>query len=85
MFLFSLSSRGGTPREKYYQLALTTPGTSPASARSRKQIRQIPNLRKYARERPHLLQRVYPRTLNFGTRFDFAIQDFFATFPPSVR
>ena len=28
-----------------YQLALTTPGISPASARRRKQIRQRPNLR----------------------------------------
>jgi hypothetical protein len=48
-------------------------------------MRQMPKRRRYARDRPHLLQRLYERTLNFGVRFDFAIQDFFATIPPSVR
>ncbi len=43
-------------------------------------MRQIPKRRKYARERPQRLQRVYPRTLNFGVRLLCAIQDFLATF-----
>src|SRR5882672_8235519 len=42
----------------FYQLALTTPGTCPCSARSRKQIRHRLNLRRYARGRPQRLQRV---------------------------
>jgi hypothetical protein len=62
-----------------YQLAFVTPGISPCSASSRKQIRQTPNLRRYARERPHRLHRLYDLTLNFGGFFAFAIQDFFAT------
>jgi hypothetical protein len=36
-----------------YQLALRTPGISPRSAISRKQIRQIPNFLMNARGRPH--------------------------------
>ncbi len=35
-----------------HQLAFLTPGIIPESARSRKQIRQMPNFRRYARERP---------------------------------
>jgi len=48
-------------------------------------MRQMPNLRRYARGRPHLLHLKYARTLNFGGLFDFAIKHFFATdspFPP---
>jgi len=43
-----------TPQSSFliYQLAFLTPGIIPESARSRKQIRQSPNFRKYARERP---------------------------------
>src|SRR5689334_5058373 len=41
----------------HYQLAFTTPGTSPLSASSRKHRRHISNLRMYARGRPHSLQR----------------------------
>ena len=36
------------------------------------------NLRKYPRGRPQRLQRVYAREENFGVRFDFAINDFYA-------
>jgi hypothetical protein len=36
-----------------YQLDLRTPGISPASDFSRKQIRQIPNFRMNALGRPH--------------------------------
>src|SRR2546430_3762932 len=42
----------------FYQLAFTTPGICPWSARSRKQIRHRLNLRRYARGRPQRLQRV---------------------------
>lgn len=66
-----------TPRDAY-QLDLTTPGSSPCSAMFRKQIRQIPNLRRKARGRPHRGQRLYFLTLNLGVRFAFAINDFFA-------
>jgi hypothetical protein len=38
----------------------------------------MPKSRMYARGRPHRLQRLYPRTLNFGFLFAFAIIDFFA-------
>jgi len=61
------------------------PGIFPSSASSRKQMRQTPNLRIYARGRPHLLHLKYALTLNFGGLFAFAIKHFFATdspFPP---
>jgi hypothetical protein len=41
-----------------YQLAFTTPGIFPSSESSLKQILQIPNLLRYARERPHRPQRL---------------------------
>jgi hypothetical protein len=41
-------------------------------------MRQIPNLRRNARARPQRWQRVYFLTLNLGSRFAFAINDFFA-------
>jgi hypothetical protein len=77
IFLCSVPLSFSTRR--VYQLALTTPGISPERANSRKQIRQMPNFLRYARERPHRLHLLYERTLNFGGLFDFAIQDFFAT------
>src|SRR5262249_40088067 len=46
-----------------YQLLLMTPGISPRNASSRKQRRHISNLRRYARERPQRLQRLFTRTL----------------------
>src|SRR5215218_960836 len=41
-----------------YQLDFVRPGMYPSCASSRRQIRQTPNLRKYARERPQRLQRL---------------------------
>src|SRR6056300_1635323 len=49
-----------------YQLLLVTPGSSPACAISRRHTRHKPNLRYTECGRPHLVQRVYARTLNFG-------------------
>src|SRR5271168_3067010 len=51
-----------------YQLDLTTPGISPRSASWRKHKRQRPNLRRYARGRPQILQRLCWRLENFGLR-----------------
>ena len=62
-----------------YQLALRTPGIKPWSANLRKQMRQMPNLRYTARGRPHSLQRLSRRVLNFGVRFALAIFDLLAT------
>src|SRR4051794_30364322 len=61
-----------------YQLDLRTPGSSPAWAISRRQIRHRPNLRKTACGRPHRWQRVYPRTANFGLRAALLISAFLA-------
>src|SRR3989442_3388350 len=49
-----------------YQLALVTPGISPFSASWRKHSRQMPNLRRNARGRPHRLQRLCFRLENLG-------------------
>jgi hypothetical protein len=62
-----------------YQLALTTPGMSPERASCLKQIRQRSNFLRYPRGRPHLRQRVYLRTANFGVRRAFAMSDVLAT------
>jgi hypothetical protein len=43
-----------------------TPGISPRSASWRKHKRQMPNLRRNARGRPHRLQRLCLRVENFG-------------------
>jgi len=64
-----------------HQLALRTPGISPRSAISRKQIRQSPNLRRKARARPQRAQRLRCRTSNFGFLRDFSINAFLAIFP----
>ena len=61
-----------------HQDAFRTPGIIPNNANSRKQIRQTPKRRRYARDRPQRLQRLCACTLNFGLRFAFSIQDFFA-------
>jgi hypothetical protein len=61
-----------------YQLDLMTPGSSPLSAILRKQIRQMPNLRKKARGRPQSGQRLYARALNFDFRFALAMSAFLA-------
>jgi len=49
-----------------YQLDFETPGISPRSASPRKHKRQMPNLRRNARGRPHSLQRLCRRVENFG-------------------
>src|SRR5688572_31867425 len=67
-----------------YQLAFRTPGIIPESDRSRKQIRQMPNFRRNARERPHRPQRLCCRTWNFGLRLDFSIMAFRAIQKHSV-
>ena len=41
-------------------------------------MRQMPNFRRNALGRPHRWHRLYFLTLNFGVRFDFSINDFFA-------
>src|SRR6185312_2895369 len=56
-----------------YQLALVTPGISPAKAYLRKQMRQSENLRRKPRGRPQFLQRFRSRTLNFGIFSSLAI------------
>jgi hypothetical protein len=49
-----------------YQDDFMTPGISPCSASLRKHKRQMPNLRRNARGRPHRLQRLCCRLENFG-------------------
>src|SRR5581483_451616 len=49
-----------------YQDDLETPGISPRNASPRKHKRQMPNLRKYARGRPQILQRLCLRVENLG-------------------
>jgi hypothetical protein len=49
-----------------YQDDFETPGISPRSASPRKHKRQMPNLRRNARGRPHKLQRLCLRVENFG-------------------
>src|SRR2546426_1376626 len=61
-----------------HQLDFVTPGNSPISARSRKQIRHKPNIRMYPRGRPQISQRWCVRTLNLGVRRDFRMRLFFA-------
>ena len=56
----------GDPLLNSYQDDFETPGISPRNAKPRKHNRQMPNLRKYARGRPHNLQRLCRRDENFG-------------------
>jgi hypothetical protein len=49
-----------------YQDDFETPGISPRSANCRKHRRHRPNLRKKARGRPQILQRLCLREENFG-------------------
>src|SRR5579863_387428 len=53
-------------RRTRYQDDFETPGISPRSASWRKHKRQIPNLRRNARGRPHKLQRLCLRVENLG-------------------
>src|ERR687886_391554 len=57
----------------HYQLDFVTPGSRPRSARSRKQIRHMPNRRIYARERPQSLHRLCCCVLNLGGCWDLTI------------
>src|SRR3954447_529572 len=61
-----------------HQEDLLTPGSSPACAISRRQIRHRPNLRKTACGRPHRWQRVYPRTAHLGVRAALLTRAFLA-------
>src|SRR5260370_26120032 len=56
-----------------YQLDFITPGISPFSARPRKHRRHKPNLRRYARGRPQMLQRLRCWVENLGFLFVLAI------------
>ena len=47
-----------TAQAPTYQLDFTTPGISPFNASERKHKRQTPNLRKKARGRPQIWQRL---------------------------
>jgi hypothetical protein len=49
-----------------YHEDFETPGISPLKARLRKHNRHSPNLRRYARGRPQILQRLCFRVENFG-------------------
>jgi hypothetical protein len=61
---------------------LRTPGISPRSDISRKQIRQIPNFRMNARGLPHRWHRLRTRTANFGGRFNLSMSAFLAIQKP---
>jgi len=65
-------------KNKSYQLDFVTPGKRPSEAISRKQRRQMPNLRIYARGRPHMGHRLYCLTENFGFRAALTLSDVFA-------
>jgi len=62
-----------------------TPVTSPDSARLRRQMRHIWNLRKNARGLPQRGHRLYFRTENLGLRFAWAILESLATRFPHCR
>jgi len=54
------------PPNRCYHDDFETPGISPRSASPRKQRRQMPNLRRNARGRPHNWQRLCLRLENLG-------------------
>src|ERR671918_2877836 len=74
----SMSAMGSVSTSSSYQLDFVMPGTEPWCASSRRQIRHTPNLRYTARGRPHLEQREYLRTPNFGSRDCLTTSDFLA-------
>ena len=61
-----------------YQDDFETPGISPLSASPRKHKRQTPNLRRNARGRPQMWQRLCWRLENLGFLFALAILDVLA-------
>jgi hypothetical protein len=60
------NDRRRTTNDACHQDDFETPGISPRSASPRKHKRQIPNLRRKARGRPQILQRLCLRVENFG-------------------
>jgi hypothetical protein len=66
MLAFFASMRNRTPGALPYHEDFETPGISPRSASPRKHKRQMPNLRRNARGRPQMLQRLCLRVENFG-------------------
>src|SRR5215470_469891 len=56
-----------------YHEDFETPGSSPLSASPRKHKRQMPNLRRYPRGRPQILQRLCRRVENFGFLASFTL------------
>jgi len=68
-----------------YQLDLVTPGIRPRCASSRKQIRQMLNLRMYPWARPQSWQRLYARTANRGLSFAFSIRHCLAKFSSVIH
>src|SRR5207302_6772232 len=66
---------------RHHQLDFVTPGMRPSAASVRKQMRHMPNLRRNARGRPQMRQRLWNLTLNLGwtmSRFQRSSDDFFA-------
>jgi hypothetical protein len=61
-----------------YQEDFVIPGIKPLCASSRRQMRQIPNLRYTECGRPQRLQRVYARVLYFGVRACLTRSEVFA-------
>src|SRR5262245_21246532 len=70
-------------REPHHD-AFVTPGSSPACASSRKQIRHSMNRRYTARDRPQRRHRVYSRTLNLPCRSCLFRNAFFAMSRPRL-
>jgi len=70
-----------------YQDDLETPGISPRRASPRKHKRHTPNLRRYARGRPHSLQRLCLRVENLGAAalLPRACSNFFSIFASLTR
>src|SRR5260370_25912320 len=76
-----LGRGGGGGGGGHHQLDFVTPGMRPSAASWRKQMRHMPNLRRNARGRPQMRQRLWNRTLYLGwTRslFQRSSEDFFA-------
>src|SRR5689334_2106688 len=61
-----IGNRPGRLLHLVYQDDFETPGISPRRAKPRKHKRQMPNLRRNARGRPQILQRLCLRLENFG-------------------
>jgi len=67
-FCATLGGRTNPVAFRRYQDDLETPGISPRNANPRKQRRQMPNLRRKARGRPQIWQRLCLREENLGFR-----------------